>query len=67
MRTISSELFNFQDNSRGLACAYNSEHTVMFTLWTIWTALRERLARYRRRVAHPWRMSGDAIGFGNRR
>jgi hypothetical protein len=39
----------------------------MFTLWTIWTALRERLARYRRHVAHPWRMSGDRIGFGNRR
>lgn len=39
----------------------------MFAIWTIWKALRDRLARYRRAVAQPWRMSGDRAGFGNRR
>lgn len=39
----------------------------MYAIWTVWTAMRGRLARYRRAVAQPWRMDGDRIGFGNRR
>ncbi len=39
----------------------------MITIWVLWTAWRERLARYRRAVAQPWRMDGSRIGFGNRR
>lgn len=30
-------------------------------------ALCAHLARYRRAVAEPWRMSGKRIAFGNRR
>ena len=40
---------------------------VMYAIWTIWKAVSERLARYRRAVAQPWRMSGDRVAFGNRR
>ena len=39
----------------------------MNAIWVIWTAVRDRLARYRRAVAQPWRMDGRRIGFGNRR
>jgi hypothetical protein len=68
MRTIASELFNFQDAYLRLAFPGESEsEAAMYAIWTIWTAVRERLARYRRAVAQPWRMSGDRVGFGNRR
>ena len=30
-------------------------------------AVLRALGRYSRAVAQPWRMSGDRIGFGNRR
>lgn len=33
----------------------------------LWTAIRTALARYRRLVAQPWRMSGDRVAHGNRR
>lgn len=39
----------------------------MFAILTIWKAIREPLARYRRAVAQPWRMSGSRAAFGNRR
>jgi hypothetical protein len=39
----------------------------MYAIWTIWVAIRERLARYCRAVAYPSRMNGDRVGFGNRR
>ncbi len=39
----------------------------MYASWTFWVTMRDRLARYRRAVAQPWRMNGDRIGFGNRR
>jgi hypothetical protein len=39
----------------------------MYAIWTIWTAIHERFARYLRAVAQPWRMNGDRVGFGNRR
>lgn len=32
-----------------------------------WMAALRALARYRRFVAQPWRMSGDRVGLGNRR
>lgn len=39
----------------------------MYAIWTTLKAIYDRVARYRRAVAQPWRMSGDRIGFGNRR
>jgi hypothetical protein len=39
----------------------------MYAIWTILKAIRDRLARYRRAIAQPWRMDGARIGFGNRR
>lgn len=39
----------------------------MYAIWTIWQAIRDRLARYARKLAQPGRMDGRQIGFGNRR
>ncbi len=39
----------------------------MIAIWTQLKAFRDRLARHARRIAQPGRMSGDRIGFGNRR
>lgn len=39
----------------------------MFAIWTILQEIRRRMGRYARRIAQPGRMSGDRIGFGNRR
>jgi hypothetical protein len=65
---IASELFNFQDDKARLAFRHESERrAAMYALWTILKALLDRLTRYRRAVAQPWRMSGNRIGFGNRR
>lgn len=39
----------------------------MVAIRDVLRALCERLARYRRVVAQPGRMSGERIAFGNRR
>jgi hypothetical protein len=39
----------------------------MVAIWTIWNEIRRRMGRYARSVMQPGRMSGERIGFGNRR
>jgi hypothetical protein len=36
-------------------------------IFGILAAVLRALGRYGRAVAQPWRMSGDRVGFGNRR